>query len=133
MTSKLSQSALRTTLRRLKIPKFSGGHAPRPPTNCIFVSCQRSARRKSSMTVTCITHRTFPYYDLNFVSECLRTTLRRLKIPKFSGGGACPQTPLQIAAYGRSPPSTVILKIFSPKLKILDRTLLVYSRDKNKT
>ena len=70
------------------------------------------------------THWTFPYYDLNFVSECLRTTLRRLKIQTFSGG-ACPQTPLQIAAYGRSPPSTVILKIFSPKLKILDRTLAI--------
>ena len=36
------------------------------------------------------------------------------------GGGACLHTPLQIAA-----PSTVILKIFSPKLKILDRTLVV--------
>ena len=37
-----------------KCQNFLGGHAPRPPTNCIFVSCQRSARRKSSMTVTCI-------------------------------------------------------------------------------
>ena len=67
------------------------------------------------MTVTCI-HT--GHYDLNFVSECLRITLRGLKILNFSGGGACPQTPLQIAAYGRSPPSTIILKTFSPKLKI---------------
>ena len=93
---------LRITLRRLKIPKFSGGM--NPLTNCVFVSCQGSARRKSSMTVTCI-HT--GHYDLNFVSECLRITLRGLKILKFSGGGggggACPQTPLQIAAYGRSP------------------------------
>ena len=111
----MSQSASEPLSEGSKFQNFLWGMPPDPPTNCVSVSCQRSARRKSSMTVTCI-HT--GHYDLNFVSECHRTTLRRLKIPKFSGG-ACPQTPLQIA-YGRNPPSTVILKTFSPKLKILD-------------
>ena len=43
--------------------------------------------------------------------------------------GGMPPDPLQIAAYGRSTPSTVILKIFSPKLKILDRTLAMYMKN----
>ena len=51
---------------------------------------------------------------------CLRTTLRRLKIPKRFGGGlqiACKLWPM--AAI------TMILNNFSPKLKIPDRTLAV--------
>ena len=89
---------LRITLRRLKIPKFSGGM--NPLTNCVFVSCQRSARRKSSMTVTCI-HT--GHYDLNFVSECLRITLRGLKILKFSGGGMPPDPPTNCGLRPQSP------------------------------
>ena len=34
----------------------------------------------------------FPYYDLKIVSECLRTTLRRLKIP----GGYAPRSPYKL-------------------------------------
>ena len=63
-------------------------------------------------------------YDLNFVSECLRTTLRRLKIPKFlgggGGGGGGMPPPTNCSLW---PQSTIIRNIFSPKLKILDRTL----------
>ena len=122
MTSKLSQSALRTTLRRLKLPKFSGRHAPRRLTNFIFVSCQRSARRKSSMTVTCLHTGTMTSILSQSASEPL---WEGSKFQNFlwgggGGGGACPPDPPTNCGLYR--PHSLI-HCHSPKLKILDRTL----------
>ena len=122
----MSQSASERLSVGSRFQNFLGGMPPDPPTNCVFVyiTCQRSARRKSSMTVTCIHTGHFPYYDLNFVSECLRTTLRRLKIPKFSGG-CMPPDPPTCTNYGLRPQSPIHRhsQDLLPKLKILDRTL----------
>ena len=56
--------------------------------------------------------------------NCLRTTLSRLKTQNISGG-ACPQIPLENCSLWLQPPSTATFNIFSPKPKILARTLCV--------
>ena len=74
----------RTTLRRFKIAGGGGGGGGLGmPPDCVFVSCQRSARRKSSMTVTCV--HTGHFHTMT--SFCLRVPQNHSEKALRGGGG----------------------------------------------